>query len=114
MPARAPRPCPSTGCSTLTNGGPCEKHRKLRQAAADTKTPEERGFYSSARWRAIRKAQIQREPLCRDCLARGIVKAAEVADHIVPRRLGGSDEPDNLQSLCWTDHQRKRAQERGG
>lgn len=118
MPSRAPRPCPHPGCAVLTDRGPCEQHRKERQQRADTKTPEERRFYSSARWQRIRADQLRREPLCRDCMAEGIVKPARVADHIIPRRQGGSDDPENLASQCWKHHQIKRQREqqeaRGG
>jgi 5-methylcytosine-specific restriction protein A len=114
MPTAAPRPCPAPGCHALTSGGHCPQHRRERQRQSDTKTPEERRFYSSARWQKIREAQLRREPLCRPCKANGVVKAAKVADHMVPRRQGGSDAPENLQSLCWRCHQQKRQQERTG
>lgn len=113
MPRAALRPCPARGCSRLTRGGRCDVHRKEQRQQADTKTPEERAFYSSAAWQKIRAAQLQREPLCRTCREEGRpLTPASTADHIVPRRQGGSDLPENLQSQCGPCHQRKRQAER--
>ena len=42
-----------------------------------------------------------------------VVIATEV-DHIVPRRAGGKDVIENLQSLCITCHSRKTARFDGG
>jgi 5-methylcytosine-specific restriction endonuclease McrA len=42
-----------------------------------------RGWYQLERWRKLRRAQLRREPLLALCLSRGIVRAAEVADHVV-------------------------------
>ena len=39
--------------------------------------------------------------------------AAEV-DHIIPRRQGGTDTPDNLQPLCRSCHARKTVKQDGG
>jgi 5-methylcytosine-specific restriction protein A len=113
-PVRAKRPCTHPGCPELVDKGRCPEHRRQDQQQRDTKTPEERRFYSSARWQAIRADQLRREPLCRDCKVEGRVTIAKVADHVTPRRQGGSDDPSNLQSQCWRHHQRKRQQERGG
>ena len=41
-----------------------------------------RGWYQLERWRRLRRAQLRREPLCALCLSRGVVRAAEVADHV--------------------------------
>lgn len=113
MPRRSQRPCVHPGCRTLTDDGRCPAHERVRQQRADTKTGEERTFYGSGRWKRIRLAQLRREPLCRLCLEEGVIKPARVADHIIPRREGGTEDESNIQSLCWTHHQRKRQQERG-
>jgi len=44
------------------------------------------------------------EPLCRHCKREGRITAAVDVDHIVARRDGGSDDHDNLQSLCKRHH----------
>jgi len=63
-------------------------------------------LYDTARWKQMRRAQLQREPLCRMCKQRGVVRAATVADHEVPHK--GDErlffDAENLQSLCDDDH----------
>jgi 5-methylcytosine-specific restriction enzyme A len=63
-------------------------------------------LYSSARWRRMRKLQLQQHPLCKFCFeSRGEVTIATVVDHIDPHKgdinkfwLG------ELQSLCHRCH----------
>lgn len=57
-------------------------HRNQRSAAAQLY----RAWYSTARWRRIREAQLTAEPLCRSCKAAGRITAATVCDHIEPHR----------------------------
>jgi 5-methylcytosine-specific restriction protein A len=83
------------------------------QPYRDTKTPEERRFYSSYRWQLIRKHHRSEEPFCRECKAQGVIQVAECVDHIVPIREGGSPyDPANLQSLCQPCHNKKRRMEK--
>src|SRR5262245_13124542 len=62
-------------------------------------------FYKTARWQRLRKFQLMQHPLCKFCLARGIVTAAKVVDHVVPHKgdwtafVTGA-----LQSLCESCH----------
>lgn len=78
----------------------------------DTKTDDERRFYSSAAWRRTSKQHRLLEPLCRECFKVGVTKLGELTDHITPRRNGGdSFDHDNLQTLCNACHQSKRQQE---
>jgi 5-methylcytosine-specific restriction enzyme A len=54
----------------------------------------------------MRRLQLQREPLCVFCKARGKVTAATVADHITPHR-GDAQlfwDNNNLQSACKLCH----------
>ncbi|MBE9509154.1 MAG: HNH endonuclease [Chloroflexi bacterium] len=57
--------------------------------------------------------QLSLEPLCRECAELGLVVSATDVDHIVPKRDGGQDELENLQSLCQAHHSAKTAGERG-
>lgn len=74
-----------------------------------TPTPRTRGH----RWTLIRSAQLCREPLCRHCLTAGVVREAEEVDHIIALEFGGTDDDENLQSLCIPCHERKTALDRG-
>jgi 5-methylcytosine-specific restriction endonuclease McrA len=51
---------------------------------------------STSQWRRIREQIIRRDGCCQMC---GTEDRLSV-DHIVPRVLGGTDSPDNLQVLC--------------
>jgi 5-methylcytosine-specific restriction endonuclease McrA len=55
-----------------------------------------KGTGSSNKWRKIREQIIRRDGCCQMC---GSDERLSV-DHIVPRVLGGDDNPNNLQVLC--------------
>lgn len=78
-------------------------------------TSAERGY--DARWCRLRKMFLAQHPLCADPYGahaeRGELMPATEVDHIQPRRDGGSDDWDNLQSLCKPCHSRKTATEDG-
>jgi 5-methylcytosine-specific restriction enzyme A len=63
-------------------------------------------LYGTKRWKALRLYQLGIEPLCRLCRQREIVRAATVADHVIPHK--GDEElffdRNNLQSLCGDCH----------
>ncbi len=74
------------------------------------------GWYSTSRWKRLRKLQLAKEPLCRLCKEQGYIVAATVVDHIEPHK-GDYElfyDPDNLDSMCVTCHNRKTAKEDGG
>jgi len=78
-------------------------------------TPDLRKMYGSGRWRKRSKVQLQQEPWCRSCLARGEPVPATIADHIHPHK---GDEHQfwfgALQSLCRPCHESgKFAEARG-
>lgn len=72
-------------------------------------------LYKTACWQRRRKAQLQREPLCRYCQRAGHLTIATVADHIVPHRGDMVAFYGDLQSLCASCHSStKQAEEAGG
>lgn len=73
-------------------------------------------WYGTRRWRRTALAQLQAEPLCRQCAAVGLLKGATVADHVLPH----NGDPQlfwhsELQSLCGPHHSgAKQSAERAG
>ena len=67
-------------------------------------------WYGLASWKARRAHQLAKEPLCAECLKRGQVTPATVADHEPPH--GGNwnaFRTGPLQSLCAECHNAKQA-----
>ena len=63
----------------------------------------------------VRRRILTANPLCVQCDARGVVRAATEIDHIVPLSRGGPDDDSNRQALCSECHAAKTAAEaRGG
>lgn len=68
------------------------------------------------RWQKARDSYLKENPLCVECMKRGITREAKVVDHIVPHR-GNWDlfwDRDNWQSLCESDHNRAKQIVEGG
>ncbi|WP_010498518.1 HNH endonuclease [Paenibacillus elgii] len=116
MPQKLKKPCSYPGCRTLTHDRFCPDHQKQHRQQQDSRrgSAHERGY--NARWRRYREQYLRRHPLCVECLERGVLTAAMVVDHIIAHRgdyaLFWS--PDNHQSLCENDHNRKTVREDGG
>lgn len=73
-------------------------------------TAAERGY--GAEWQRLRKRILKRDNwLCRSCREVGIVKSATNVDHITPRAEGGTEDENNLQSLCKDCHDMKTLSE---
>ena len=94
--------------------GPLKQHRPRRPLANTVLNEQKRRRESkrflhtgSAQWRAIRKAQLEREPLCRDCGA-----PANEVDHI--NGDTANNLPSNLASMCKSCHSAKTWRENHG
>lgn len=115
MPRKQRRPCLATGCPELVeNGNYCDRHR-ARLAAEDGRlSASQRGY--DVVWRRLRRMHLAEHPLCVHCKQEGRVTVATEVDHIQPLADGGTNDSDNLQSLCKSCHSRKtrRAMGKGG
>lgn len=111
--------CPMCGCQFTQGSKPkftcsvsCAAKARIRKSPKRRKTIR-RGSSSQQGyghpWRKIRAAVLAEEMACRSC-GRAAV-ASDHVDHILPRRLGGSDERANLQRLCHSCHSHKTARE---
>jgi hypothetical protein len=99
MPIAPPTPCTKAGCANYATGrGRCDQH-KLNTRKPNTKR------LPGWEWERIRKHVLKRDGwLCLLCLARGHYRKALEVDHRIPLSQGGSNELDNLQSLCIDCH----------
>ena len=105
MPFAWKRPCSTPGCpNTARHGYKCDRCREAGRRAREERRPSAsaRGYGSSA-WRGSARAQVERQPYCGICGRTDNL----VADHVIPKGSGGSDEDDNLQTLCVGCNTRK-------
>ena len=70
----------------------------------------ERGYGNT--WDKRRRWFLKRHPLCAQCLRDALTEPATMVDHIVPKSLGGADDPENWQGLCRSCHAKKTWAER--
>lgn len=71
------------------------KCKYVRERSAD--------LYHTARWTRLSKAFRASHPLCVMCADKGVIKAAQVTDHVIPYPVCGVDgfyDENNLQALC--------------
>lgn len=113
MPQAASRLCP--GCRQRVTGK-CAVCEARRQKSVNLRRTADKSFYDSSAWTLIRTDQLARSPFCVAVLEDGMPcnRIATHVDHKVAREAGGSDLPDNLQSLCRSCHSRKTASQDGG
>ncbi len=110
MPYQSLRKCTYPGCNVLVHSGRCAAHSTGKQVERD---PDVKRLYNSPQWRAMRAAQLAREPWCADCLADNRHVVATEVDH----KQSHHGDPDlffdetNLQSLCKSHHSSKTAKE---
>ena len=98
--------CAKQGCpNDATVGKFCSIH--AARATADYnrnyRRPGTRQLYGR-RWVAIRNLYISQHPLCEKCLEAGRYTPATEVHHILPLDRGGSNDDENLMSLCKPCH----------
>ena len=79
------------------------------KASRFEKTPRTRG----RKWMEMRSLWLMQHPLCARCSEDGRVTLATEVDHILPLCKGGTDAPENLDSLCAEHHRAKTARDMG-
>ncbi len=96
----------------MVNRGRCPAHRGQRKQGYNALSASKRGYgVTHRKWR---KAVLQRDPICKGWPAgTRCLKAATVADHIVPWRSGGAKyDIENGAGMCSVCHGRKSQAER--
>jgi 5-methylcytosine-specific restriction enzyme A len=114
MPFAAPKPC--TLCGVLVRDGTsrCEKH-PARRGFLDPKrgNRHQRGY--GADWDHRRLRILERDAgLCCPCRAIGRLTLGREVDHKVPKARGGTDDDENLQTICRPCHKSKTGAEAHG
>src|SRR6185312_3077963 len=71
-------------------------------------------FYASAAWRRVRRAFLDANPVCVDCLAEGVVTPSTIPHHVEERLAnpGRALDPTNLVALCGPCHTRRHKRKR--
>ena len=116
MPSAAPKPCRHAGCGKLVRDGSgyCEQHqadRKIGKFADKHRGSRHERGYGSA-WDKTRKIILSRDKgLCQPCMRDGKFRPARIVDHIKPKFEGGTDDHDNLESVCQACSDRKTQEE---
>lgn len=73
----------------------------------------ERGY--GTEWEKLRDIVLARDNyLCQICLESYRITPATEVDHILPKAKGGTDDPDNLQSICNDCHKIKTEYDKHG
>lgn len=102
--------CAKAGCNTLIDFDKtyCDKHKSKYQWRKSYEGKYLQ-FYHSKEWKKQSKLFLLQNSLCVKCLADGIVKKADVVDHIVPLKDDWSKRLDwnNWQPLCQYHHNEK-------
>lgn len=113
MPLSAPKPC--SVCGVLVHGGAgrCEQHRFTATGRFGDKargSRHQRGYGTA--WDKLRRLVLQRDcGICQPCAKEGMVHVGTEVDHRVPKEQGGTDDLDNLQTICAARHRRKTQEE---
>lgn len=93
--------------------GDAGSRRGIRQRGGT----EFKRLYSTARWQAVRKQQLAREPLCCRCKARGLVVIATVCNHTNGHPAGETEDQfwaGPFDSQCQACHSGDTAREEAG
>lgn len=108
MATKALKPCAKPGCSALTAGTYCDRHRRADGGRRDVQW---RGWYTGKRYRMARDVFMAENPTCALCGA-----PSTDLDHRIPHKgdLKLFWDTDNWQALCARCHGAKTAAEDGG
>lgn len=111
MALRPWRECADYRCTVLTRNKYCPIHeaehnndRSKTQKEYDRKRGRRQARGYDSRYEKSRDIFLRNNPLCDDCLSRGIISPSEVYHHIDGNAHNRS--PDNAKALCRDCHER--------
>ncbi|WP_026499311.1 HNH endonuclease [Butyrivibrio sp. WCD2001] len=109
MPRKPRRGCAWNGCPRLAEEGGqyCEEHKKIagRRYEKYERDPATKQRYGRS-WQKIRDIYAKAHPYCELCYEKGFMVPMEHVHHKKPLAEGGTNDFDNLQSLCKSCHSR--------
>lgn len=107
MPRKPRRGCAQPGCGSLAEEGSqyCKEHKAQadRNYNKYTRDPEAKKKYGN-QWQKIRARYVAEHPLCEQCLEEGRLRTVDEVHHIIPVSRGGTNDEENLMSLCKSCH----------
>tara|TARA_R110002167_G_scaffold188319_1_gene389843 strand:- start:23428 stop:23793 length:366 start_codon:yes stop_codon:yes gene_type:complete len=115
MASKAPSFCRHPGCNALTTDGYCKDHKQDRRANElqsqkqyNSRRAESDSLYKTNRWKKLSIAYRKRHPLCCECESNGLIRPADLVDHIKPAKANPELfwEWSNLRALCHDCHNR--------
>ena len=113
MPQAAPSPCTSPGCGALVRDGSgrCAQHPRDGSFADGKRgTRHERGY--DYEWvKATQRVRRRDKGLCQSCKRAGRVRLGVAVDHIVGKAAGGTNDDENLETICKACHDLKTGSE---
>lgn len=74
--------------------------RQLDLSPASMQPKQTDGYYSTPEWAALRLATLRRADFRCEIAGPRCTGSANIADHIVSRRMGGANELTNLRAAC--------------
>ncbi|WP_414043064.1 HNH endonuclease [Macrococcus sp. EM39E] len=98
----------------------CDKHKNDKSSNAYNRTRYDNNkeyikFYNSGHWKRKRKQVLRRDDyICQSCKAKGLIKVADVVDHIIPTKVDWDKRLhlNNLQCLCNECHNIKTKEDK--
>lgn len=116
MPSKPKRLCIHCGSAVHGKCQRCERKR-ARAYENNAERSDDRAFYSSKVWRAVRAVELAKRPLCEcdDCKRDGRLLEANLLHHIKPRKTHPhlALDPSNLQAVNHACHSRIEGRLRG-
>ena len=97
----------------LSENRPKPSHARYQRRMYGSKEGKYQQFYNTTAWRKLSQQVLKNNPVCVACLSNGIIRKADVVDHIIPIRVDWTKrlDADNLQPLCNSCHRRKTNKE---
>ena len=109
MPRKPLSPCSYPGCVrfAVRCSSLCEEHLKQeRKRYNKYERDDDFNKRYGRSWRKVREHYVSAHPLCESCLKDGRLVPVEEVHHIVPLSQGGTNDDENLMSLCRSCHQK--------